>query len=241
METNRNLNGSTAIITGASRGLGASLAHALSNAGAAVALCARSADDLARVAEAVAANGGTVFHSAVDVTDRQQVLDFVAAATEALGPVDILINNAGLGWYKDFEDYSYEELEQVVNVNLLAPMIFSRAVLPGMTARGGGRVLHVASDLSRRVIPKMAPYVAAKHGIAGFAGSLLREVKDKGVQVLTLMPGIMDTWFGGPPGDRESTWAMNPDRVAELAVFMLTQPDYMMTDEVTVHPMHQEL
>ncbi len=241
MEQNRGLNGSKALITGASRGLGASLAVALAQAGASVALCARNGEQLSGVAASITDNGGKVFHRSVDVTDRQQILDFVEAAAAELGPTDILVNNAGLGWYKPLLEYSYEEMDRVIDVNLRAAMVFSRAVLPHMVAAGRGKILNVASDLSRRVISNMAPYVAAKHGIAGFSGSLLREVKDQGVQVLTLMPGIMDTWFGGPPGERDDTWAMNPDHVAELAVFMLTQPNHMMTDEVTVHPMYQEL
>jgi len=234
------LEGSRAIITGASRGLGASLAVRLARAGCALALGARDTTALAGVAERARAEGVTVYHAALDVTERDRMLDFVRAAEAALGGIDILINNAGSGSYKPFLEHDFEEIETTLRVNLEGPMILTRAVLPGMVSRGRGKILNIASDLSRRPLANMAGYVAAKHGIAGFAGSLVREVKDQGVRVMTLMPGIMDTHFSGPPGNREQTWAMDPDHVAELAHTMLTQPAYLMTDEVCVHPMHQD-
>jgi NADP-dependent 3-hydroxy acid dehydrogenase YdfG len=133
------------------------------------------------------------------------------------------------------------EIETVLDVNLKAPLILSHALLPGMLARERGTIVNIASDLGRRPLANMTPYVAAKHGVMGFAGSLLREVKDKGIKVLTLTPGIIDTWFGdSQAGTREETWSLKPEVVADLIHTMLTQPAFVLLDEVAIHPQHQE-
>lgn len=234
------LKGSIAVITGAGRGLGAALAHGLADAGVSVALCARRQDGLDQVAASLAAKGHKALVEAFDITQRQAAIDFAARVKGELGAPDILINNAGLGWYKPLLEHSLDELDAVLDVNLKATVLMTRLLLPDMVEAGRGKILNIASDLSKKPLANMAPYVAAKHGVLGFASSLAREVKDKGVRVMTLMPGIMDTWFSGPPGDRDERWAMNPEHVAALALNMLDQPAYLLTDEVVVHPMHQD-
>ena len=87
----------------------------------------------------------------------------------------------------------------------------------------------------------MGPYVAAKHGVVGFAGSLLREVKGRGVKVTAVLPGVVDTYFnGGSEGSRDETWALRPSAVADAVVWALSQPPHVVVDEVTVHPMQQD-
>lgn len=231
-----------AIITGAGRGLGRAIARCLAAHGVRVALCSRNENDLAAVCSEIELSGGKAMFQSVDVSRWSQVKLFTDAVLERMGCPHILINNAGLGWYKPFEEQSIEEIDTTLDVNLKGLIYMTRAILPHMLERKSGQILNIASDLGRRVIPNMATYVAAKHGVLGFSGSLVREVKDKGIKVMTLTPGIIDTWFGGrEEGSGDETWAMKPQVVADMVFHMLTLPPFVMMDEVSVHPMHQEL
>lgn len=230
-----------AMITGASRGLGRAIALKLASAGVRVAVCARNGSELDDLVEIIQNNGGQAMRGIVDVSDYEEVEAFLGAIRRQWGCLDILINNAGLGWYKPFEDYSLEDLDRVIDVNLKGVIYATRAVLPDMTAKGYGQILNIASDLSRRPLANMGAYVAAKHGVLGFSSSMARELKAKNIKVMCLNPGIIDTHFGdSEPGDREETWAMQPENVADVVVQMLSQPQYMLLDEVTLHPMHQD-
>ena len=172
------------LITGASRGLGRALARAYHRRGARVSLFARTAPDV----EALASELGercTTFTG-----DVRSAKDHEAALTKfrkAHGPVDVLINNAGIGAWKPLVEWRPQEVIDCVNLNLLAPMLLAQAVLPGMVARRGGIIVNIASDLARRPLANMAPYVASKFGLLGFSGSLLREAKAHGIKVSAVL------------------------------------------------------
>lgn len=235
------LENAVVVVTGASRGLGRHIALRLGREGARVALFARNEGELRGVAQEIEATGGHALPCVVDVGDAGNVTRGIDAVHEAWGPVEILVNNAGIGWYKPFAEWSLEEIDRTIDVNLKGTIYATRAVLPDMLAAGRGQILNIASDLARRVVPNMAVYVAAKHGVAGFAGSLLREVKGRGVKVMTLTPGIVDTFFGGgTEGSRDETWSLKPQLVADLVFTMLTQPQFAMIDELSVHAPYQD-
>jgi NADP-dependent 3-hydroxy acid dehydrogenase YdfG len=233
------LAGQVAIVTGASRGLGRHVAIALAGAGARVALAARSVGELDAVRDEI--GEGRAIAAPTDVRDRAALARLVARTEAELGPVDVLVNNAGLGWYKPFVEWTADEIDLTLDVNLGATLHLTHLVLPGMLERRRGQIVNVASDLARRVLPNMAAYVAAKHGVLGFAGSLLREVKGHGVKVVTLTPGIIDTFFnGGREGTRDETWAMSPAFVAATILHLLTLPEHWVLDEVSMHPLQQD-
>lgn len=215
---------STAIVTGASRGLGRAVADGFRARGLDVVGIARTdADVLA------------------DLRRPEQIARAIDEARDRLGHVDVLVNNAGVGWFKPFLEHSDEDLAAIVELNLLSPMLCTRAVLPEMLHRGGGLIVNVGSDLSRRYLPNMAPYTASKWGLLGFSGSLLREVRDAGVKICTVMPGAIATGFGGgeehaPPEDGSS---LAPEDVAAAVVALLDQPERAVADEVIVHPLRQ--
>jgi len=232
-----NLEGQVAIVTGASRGLGRHIALALARKRLRVVLAARS-DEVHRVAEEI---GSDVLAVTMNVARREDVERAVAAALERFGRIDIAVNNAGVGWYKPFEEWSLDEIDQTIDVNLKGTIYVTRCVLPSMLASGYGQIVNIASDLGRRVLPKMAPYVASKFGVVGFAGSLLREVKGRGVRVMTLTPGIVDTYFaGGTEGSRDQAWSLTPQFVADLVVQMLEMPRGWVLDEISVHALGQD-
>ncbi len=235
------LTGQTALITGASRGLGRHTALRLARAGMRLALCARHRSDLERVAREVETLGGEALVCPLDVRDVRQIDAAVARTRDAFGRIDVLINNAGLGWYKPFTEWTREEIDATLDVNLRGLIHLTHAVLPHMLECEHGYIVNVASDIGRRVIPNMAAYVAAKHGVVGFSGALLREVKDRGIRVSVLLPGIIDTYFGGgEEGTRDPSWSMAPEDVAAVIETMLRQPSGLVLDEVTLHPLGQD-
>jgi NADP-dependent 3-hydroxy acid dehydrogenase YdfG len=233
------LAGQVAFITGASRGLGRHVALQLAREGVRVAVAARTGVEA--VADEIRAAGGEALPVVMDVTRWQSVSDGFAVARDRLGKVDILINNAGVGWYKPFDEQTIEELDLTIDVNLKGVIYATKAVLPDMLAAGYGQIVNVASDLGRRVIPNMAPYVATKFAVLGFSGSLLREVKNRGVKVMTITPGIIDTYFnGGSEGTKEETWSLRPGFVATTIVDMLKLPKHWVVDELAIHAMGQD-
>lgn len=225
------LHGQVAIVTGASRGLGRHIAMELVRKGVRVAACARTSTN----------DTGAELCVELDVARWDSVERGVAAVRERLGKIDILVNNAGVGWYKPFDEWSVAELDLAIDVNLKGTMYMTRAVLPEMVTSGYGQIVNVASDLGRRVIPNMAPYVASKFGVMGFAGSLLREVKGKGVKIMTITPGIIDTYFGGgSEGTKEESWSLRPEFVAKTVVEMLELPRHWVVDELSIHALGQD-
>ena len=225
------LRGQVALVTGASRGLGRHIAMQLARRGVRVAACARSAVE----------GTGAELSVEMDVARWDSVERGVAQVRERLGKIDILVNNAGVGWYKPFAEWSVAELDLAIDVNLKGTIYLTKAVLPEMQAAGYGQIVNVASDLGRRVIPNMAPYVASKFGVVGFAGSLLREVKGKGVKIMTITPGIIDTYFGGgSEGTKEESWSLRPEFVAKTVVEMLELPRHWVVDELSIHALGQD-
>ncbi len=224
------------LVTGASRGLGAALARALVARGHAVFLAARSAAELDGLAAALRERGEAAT-LASDLGQPAECERLARAVDTVWGGVDALINNAAIGPYRAFVEHTAEDVERIVALNLTAPMLLTRALLPGMLARRRGAVINVASDLARRPLANMAPYVATKHGLLGFGASLHKEVRSHGVRVSTVLPGIIDSHFNGAQeGSKDARWALKTDALAERIVQLLHLPDELVIDELTVHP-----
>jgi len=188
------LAGRVALVTGGGRGLGRAFAAALAAAGASVAVLARSADQLAGTVAALEAAGGRAAAYPADVTDPAAVARAVAAAERELGPVDVLVNNAGVGtpigpaWQVD-PDAWWRSLE----VNLRGPFLCARAVLPGMVARRSGRIINVSSGAGAVAIPYMSAYVTGKAALTRFTEALAAEAREHGVRAFAIEPGTVRT------------------------------------------------
>jgi short-subunit dehydrogenase len=229
---------STWIVTGASRGLGRALVLALAARGHRVLACARAGAALSSLEQAAAP--GRIVAVPLDLADAAAVAPAVPAMVAAHGPIAGVINNAGIGSYKPFLDHPEAELLQILQVNLGAVMQVCRALLPHLLEQGGGQIINIGSDLARRPLANMAAYVASKHGLAGFSHSLLREVKDRGVRVSLVNPGIIDTGFGGNGSDGPgSAGRLGPAALAAVVMHLLDAPASLVLDEVTVHPVAQ--
>jgi NAD(P)-dependent dehydrogenase (short-subunit alcohol dehydrogenase family) len=188
------LDGQVALVTGAGRGIGRAIALALGDAGAAVAVCARSGDDVTGVAEEIADRRGHALAIRCDVTDRQEVQSMVAAVQETLGPVDLLVNNAGqFGPVGPLAAADPDEWWQALEVNLRGPLYCARAVLPGMLARGHGRIVNVSSGVGLTAIPMLSAYVVSKTALYRLSENLAAETRGHGVMVFAFDPGLVRT------------------------------------------------
>ena len=166
------LRGTVAVVTGASAGLGEATAVELARRGAKVVLAARRLDRLEALAERIERHGGRAVAIRCDVGDPDQLEALPAVVAEAIGPCGILVNNAGLPARGSLEELTYEQIEQVVRVNVLGVMWGTRAFLPGMLKRGEGHVVNVASLAGRFAAPGAAVYSATKHAVVGFSRAL---------------------------------------------------------------------
>ncbi len=232
----------TAIVTGASRGLGRAIATAFAARGLNVMLAARSESELSAITQTLAAeHGGKVAYTVTDLRSPSAIQSLFEAALARFGVVDVLVNSAGLQPYKPLVEWSEPEILDTVAVNLTALILCTQAALPDMLAERRGLIINIASDLSRRYLPNMAPYVGTKFGVLGFSGSLLREVKQNGIKVCTVMPGMIDTGiFAAPERPPREAHAMYPAVVAETIANLLDQPEHVILDEILIHPMRQD-
>jgi short-subunit dehydrogenase len=207
--------GDVALITGASRGIGRHIALALAGRGVNLVLAARSQDGLDAVADEVrAATGVTVSTLTVDLGDREQAAGLVARAEAAVGRVDILVNNAGLEAAYRPDEVPLEELGAMTDVNLLAPMVLVRTVLPGMVERGRGHVVNVASVAGLLALAYQEPYNATKFGLIGFTRALRLTAQDQewGVSASAVCPGFMSG--EGMYADMQSEFGVTAPKVA---------------------------
>jgi short-subunit dehydrogenase len=185
----------SAVVTGASSGIGRELAVRLAREGARVGLVARREETLREVAAEIEANGGRALVLPCDVADREQSLACAARAERELGRVDILVNNAGYGHHRRFLEWDVEDMERMMRVNYFGALYWTKALLPGMVERGSGWIVFMASVAGKLGVPEESAYAATKFAMVGLAEALSMEVDDAGVHVLTVCPGTIDTPF----------------------------------------------
>ncbi|HUK33145.1 MAG TPA: SDR family oxidoreductase [Vicinamibacterales bacterium] len=207
-----------AIITGAGRGIGRSIALSLAAEGAAVAVCARTEAEIAETAALVSASGGRALSLKLDVTDPAAVRDVVKETTRTLGPVTLLVNNAGapgpagLDWEVEANAW-FECLDVIVK----GAFLLCHAVVPGMIARGSGRIINVASVSGTRPVPPIVATSVAKTALIRFSETLARELDGHGVRVFSIHPGIVRTRLVDSYGlSMPDEWFVGPERAGTL-------------------------
>lgn len=233
--------GKVAIITGASRGIGKATALLFTQQKAKLALCARSKNDLNKVAKDAEKVGAKCYLESVDVREEGEVNRFVSETQKRFGAIDILINNAGVGLYKPVAKTTAEDWDWVLDVNLKGVFLFSRAVIPIMQAQQSGQIVNVVSGAGRTGIPNLAAYCASKFGLLGFGEALALELRPYHIKVASILPGSVDTeWSAEFPKDRPKP---NPlpvkltlEEVAEGILFLCTQNENAWTSELNLRP-----
>jgi len=225
------LDGKVALVTGASRGIGAAVARSLDTHGVRLGLASRSGDDLGLE--------GAV-SLPCDVRDPAQLEALVAATVERHGRLDIVVANAGVGAYGAFLDLEPRHLEEMVDVNLKGTLYAVRAALPHLLESGEADVVTVASEAGRRGLPYEAVYCASKFGQVGFTRALDHELRERGVRCTSVCPGGVATDFALDDGRGRTPdvlpGMMTADEVAEVVLFVLTRPRTHRILEVALRP-----
>lgn len=211
------------LITGGSRGLGLVLARDFAARGARVAVCARNRDELANVERNFRRWGNTVLALECDVTDRDQVQRMISTIERDLGPIDVLVNNAGTILVGPVENHRLEDFEHAMRTNFWAAVYTTFAVLPAMQGRQSGRIVNVASIGCKVSVPHLLAYSASKFALYGFSQGLRAELAKDGICVTTAVPGLMRT--GSPrhaitkgQHAKEYTWFMVSDSIPGLSM-----------------------
>ena len=228
------LDGQVALVTGGGRGIGRTIALALSAAGAAVALCVRTGSQLSETAGLIERQGGRVLALPTDMADRPAVEALVAAVERALGRIDVLVNNAAiLGVVGPFAETDPDAWWQAQVINLRGPVYCSRAVLPGMIRRGRGRIINVSSGAGFQARPLLSAYAVSKAALFRLSENLAVETREHGVHVFAIDPGLVHTdgvegalHCGVPAIEQRFQQRLDagqdipPERAAHLVVFL---------------------
>jgi NADP-dependent 3-hydroxy acid dehydrogenase YdfG len=226
-----NLDGKTAVITGASRGIGAALARMLHARGVRLGLASRSGDDLGLAG---------VIAQPCDVRDLDALTGLCDATADAFGGIDIVVANAGVGAYGPFLELAREHLDEMLDVNLKGTLYAIRAALPHMLGRDGD-VITLASEAGRRGLPNEAVYCASKFGQVGFTRALDHELRGHGIRCTNICPGGVATDFALDEGRGRTPDAlpgmMTAEDVAEVVVFALERPRHLRILETALRPM----
>jgi 3-oxoacyl-[acyl-carrier protein] reductase len=227
------LEGKVAVVTGASRGIGAAVSRALHERGASVGLLSRSGDDLG-LERTVA--------MPTDVRDADQVAALVDATVARFGGLDILVANAGVGAYGPLTGLRRDHLDEMIDTNVKGVVYAAQAAVPHLIARGGGDIVSVASEAGRRGLPNEAVYCASKFAQVGFTRALDHELRPHGIRCTNVCPGGVATDFaigddrGRTEGMPELEGMMHADDVADAVLYALTRPRRYRILEVAFRP-----
>jgi NADP-dependent 3-hydroxy acid dehydrogenase YdfG len=228
------LDGKVALVTGASRGIGAAVARALADNGVHLGLASRSGDDLGMT---------DVVARPADVREPDAMAAIAAATAERFGGIDILVVNAGVGAYGPFLELPVEHLEEMIDVNVKGAIYSIRAALPHLLRSAAADIVTIASEAGRRGLPYEAVYCSSKFAQVGLTAALDHELREDGVRCTSICPGGVATDFamgrGRTPEMPELTGMMRPEDVAEAVIFALTRPRTHRILEVAFRPVSE--
>ena len=231
------LTNKTAIVTGGTKGIGLGIAEALIREGVAVCISARHPNEIQSAVDRLnQLKGGRAVGFVCDVRDYRQVKGLISHAVKELGGVDILINNAGIGVFQTVEETSPEDFRAVLETNVFGVFYCCHETIPHMKQRGGGYIINISSLAGVNAHPRMAAYNASKFGLHGFSEALMQEVRHDNINVSYIMPGSVNTEFGGDQPSDEKSWQLQPADVAETVMNLLSYPDRALASRIELRP-----
>ena len=248
---NGRLQGRTAVVTGAGRGIGKAICEAFVREGAAVVLAARTTSEIEQLAADLTAHGGRATAIACDVTDDAQVQTLAEQAKEDFGSINVLVNNAGTTKIARFPDYEVADFQHVMDVNFMGVVRMTQAFLPDMVQAGEGRIINIASTAGKYGSMFQSPYNSSKHAVVGLTKCLGLENAKTGVTVNAICPGFVDTPLidthkphfaqaAGIPEEQAEAMLLQrvpmgrllkPEEVAHLAVYIASKESAAMTGQ----------
>lgn len=223
-----------AIVTGASKGIGKAIARALAVEGAHVVLAARSVKELNTAVDEFERDGLKASAVPTDVSIPSQVKALVEGTIDGYGRLDVLVNNAGIGIFKNVVDMDVAEFDAMWNVNMRSVFLASRAALPAMIEANRGAIVNISSLAGKNSVKGGAGYSATKWAMRGFSSSLMLEVREHNIRIITIFPGSVATQFSQI--NRKGPGITQPEDVAAAVVFALTAPERAMFSEIDVRP-----
>jgi NAD(P)-dependent dehydrogenase (short-subunit alcohol dehydrogenase family) len=225
--------GKKALVTGASRGIGRSIAELLLKAGVEVAICGRDRENV-RKAVAELSPLGRVVGEPADVAKESEVSNLFRSIDAQLGGLDILVNNAGVGIFRSVADASIDEWKAILETNLSGVFYCCREAIPRMRTRGGGFIVNISSLAGRNAFAGGSAYNASKFGLNGFSEAMMLDLRYDGIRVSYVMPGSVDTEFG--QRSEHASWKIAPEDVAEAVLHVLRQPERTIISRVEMRP-----
>lgn len=226
-----------AIVTGATKGIGRAIAEALVLDGASVSIAARTKSELDRAVHELAEMGtAKVTGFVCDVRSHEQVKALMAHTVTELGGVDILVNNAGIGIFGSVAETTPEDFRAVLETNLFGVYYCCHEAIPLMKKRGGGYIINVSSLAGANPHPQMAAYNASKFALNGFSEALMQEVRHDGIKVSYIMPGSVNTAFGGDSPDETKSWQLQPEDIALVVMDLLHHQSRSLPSRVEIRP-----
>jgi 3-oxoacyl-[acyl-carrier protein] reductase len=230
------LGGRAAIVTGGSKGIGYAVAEALVDAGADVVVTARNESELAAAAESLSARGGgRAVGIRCDQRRHEEVARMIERTVSELGRLDILINNAGVGAFGAIGELPVEKWDQVLETNLSGVFYCCHEALPHLRKSGDAWIINIASLAGKNPFAGGAAYNASKFGLVGFSEALMLDVRHDGIRVNYIMPGSVNTEFGGPSGGG-ADWKIQSEDIAELVIDLLAMPSRTLPSRIEVRP-----
>jgi NAD(P)-dependent dehydrogenase (short-subunit alcohol dehydrogenase family) len=235
MATTETLKGKVALVTGASRGIGFAIAQMLGRVGARLSLCAREANRLEKAAEEIQSQGASAVAVPADVTRASDIASLVKKTEQTLGPIEILVNNAGIGYFAPIQQVEEANWNAVLDTNLKAVFLLSKAVAPGMIERRRGHIVNIASLAGKNAFAGGGIYCASKWGMLGLTQCMAEDLRPYGIRVCAICPGTVATEFS-PHAGKDPRKMLQPEDVAHTVEMILTQAPQSFISEVDLRP-----
>lgn len=234
----KRLSGAVALVTGGSRGIGRAIALRLAALGGAVSICGRDAVALRNTAAELKKYGSPAFSDVADVSRSSDAEAIVEKTEAALGPISILVNNAGIGLFGPSQEKTEADWDRVLNTNLKSVFLVSRAVIPSMIRRGSGDIINISSLAGRNAFAGGGIYCASKWGVQGLSACMAEDLRDHGIRVSVICPGSVATDFSSRP-TKDLSKPLLPDDVAHAVEMIVTQRAQSFISEIQLRPLRK--
>ncbi len=235
MHIAQSITGQVALVTGASRGIGLAIARRLGRMGARVAICARNAPGLDRAAEELRGAGVETLGVTADVTRSAEVAALIEQTRATLGPIDVLVNNAGIGIFGPAHELREADWDAVLDTNLKAVFLVSKVVVPEMIRRRRGHIINISSLAGKNAFAGGGVYCASKWGLLGLTYCMAEDLRSHGIRVSAVCPGTVDTEFSPHTGKQPSKM-LQPDDIAHAVEALVTQVPGSFISEILIRP-----
>jgi len=235
MHEKRPLEGKVALVTGASRGIGFAIAHRLGRLGAKVSLSARDAKKLEDARKDLQREGATALAVPADVTRAQDIVALVAKTEQLLGPIEVLVNNAGIGYFGPTHEANESTWDGILDTNLKSVFLTGKAVAPGMIERRSGHIINIASLAGKNAFAGGGIYCASKWGLLGLTECMAEDLRPYGIRVSAICPGSVATEFS-PQAGKDPTKMLQPEDIAHVLEMIVTQAPQSFVSEVQLRP-----